>query len=202
MTVGEEDQILTDREKSSNTTRIGVGTPFYLAPEQEKCGTFDKKIDIFALGIIFFEMVEHFDTGMERSRALTALRKEGTFPSDFHLKHTNEMELIKWLLKSNPSERPSCTELLQSSLMPTRMDEELLKGAINNLDPTTTLFSTVVQKLFSLNPDKHLDYTYDYHTGITSGIVNLTENRTRFEIFDAIMRIGKKHGAVQIDTPL
>jgi hypothetical protein len=29
-------------------------------------------------------------------------------------------------------------------------------------NPSTTIFSNLMEKLFSLQPDKHLDYTYDY----------------------------------------
>lgn len=47
-------------------TRPGVGTPFYTSPEQEKEGHLNEKVDIYSLGIIFFEMCYAFSTGMER----------------------------------------------------------------------------------------------------------------------------------------
>ena len=46
-----------------------LGTPIYMAPEQAKCETFDHRIDLFALGVMVYEMVsgkQPFDgTAME-----------------------------------------------------------------------------------------------------------------------------------------
>jgi len=53
-------------EQDDSSTRPGVGTPFYTSPEQEKVGHFNEKVDIYSLGIIFFEMCFTFSTGMER----------------------------------------------------------------------------------------------------------------------------------------
>ena len=46
---------------------MGVGTPIYCSPEQETVGLrYDMKVDMYSLGIIFFEMCNKFNTGMER----------------------------------------------------------------------------------------------------------------------------------------
>ncbi len=58
---------LTQSFGGEEDTRPGVGTPFYTSPEQQIPGLqYDTKVDMYALGIIFFEMTFTFATGMER----------------------------------------------------------------------------------------------------------------------------------------
>ena len=71
----------------SNNLTGGVGTTFYMAPEQERSkftrskhgkGSYDSKADIFSLGVLLFEMflLKPIPTFMERAVMLTALRGE------------------------------------------------------------------------------------------------------------------------------
>lgn len=163
----------TDEESTSDQNHTtGVGTPFYCCPELDKPGTpYDTKVDIYSLGIIFFEMCTHFSTGMERimvqlhvvsHKALTSLRKDGTFPSGFESNFLSEAEIIKSLLKENPKDRPSASELLNH--LPSEMGEELLKEAVQNIVvPHTSVFSNLMEKLFAIPSEKHNDFTYEYH---------------------------------------
>ena len=52
-------------EKSTQTT--GLGTPFYIAPEllDGSVEHYDQSVDMFSLGIIYFEMCNHFGTAYE-----------------------------------------------------------------------------------------------------------------------------------------
>lgn len=43
---------------------------------------YDYKVDIYSLGLIFFEMLVPFSTGMERLTVMTRVR-EGKFPDGF-----------------------------------------------------------------------------------------------------------------------
>jgi translation initiation factor 2-alpha kinase 4 len=110
-------------------------------------------------------MCSVFTTGMERVTTINILKKEEKLPAGFETKHPNEAELIKWLLKRDPNQRPSAVQLMQSNLLPSKMEEEILKEALNTItNPSTTIFSNLMDKLWNLQNDKHLDYTYDYQT--------------------------------------
>ena len=45
-----------------------VGTSFYVSPEQNKKKAYGEEVDIYALGIIYFEMNCPFGTETERSK--------------------------------------------------------------------------------------------------------------------------------------
>lgn len=87
-----------------------VGTHLYMSPEQLRGLPYDFKVDIYSLGLIFFELLEYFSTEMERIMTLRALR-DGVYPKDFPHKHPKEYDLLKKMLSSNPKERPATNEL-------------------------------------------------------------------------------------------
>lgn len=56
-----------------------------------------------------------------------------------------------------------CSVILSPLTCP--QEEEILKEAVRTITtPGTTIFGELVERLFSLVPDPHLDYTYDSHT--------------------------------------
>ncbi|XP_065367784.1 eukaryotic translation initiation factor 2-alpha kinase [Calliphora vicina] len=87
-----------------------VGTHLYMSPEQLHGLPYDYKVDIYSLGLIFFELLVYFSTEMERIMTLKSLR-EGVYPKDFPSQHPKEHELLKKMLSSKPEERPATTEL-------------------------------------------------------------------------------------------
>jgi translation initiation factor 2-alpha kinase 3 len=64
---------------SDGFTNPAVGTEFY---RPQASSGINEKLDIFALGVVAFEMVQKFSTRMERIAALTELRR-GLFPDGF-----------------------------------------------------------------------------------------------------------------------
>lgn len=83
-----------------------VGTETYMSPEQLKGLPYDYKVDIYSLGLIFFELLVPFATQMERHRTLMNLR-ENKFPADFQKKFQDEYMLLRLMLSHTPEERPT-----------------------------------------------------------------------------------------------
>lgn len=67
-----------------------VGTHLYMSPEQIDGRQYNYKVDIYSLGLIFFELLVVFCTEMERIETLKSLRMS-EFPSDFHLSFPDEV---------------------------------------------------------------------------------------------------------------
>ncbi|VDK47325.1 unnamed protein product [Anisakis simplex] len=97
-----------------------VGTRLYMSPEQLKGCTYDEKIDVFSLGLIFTEMLIPFQTIMERNLTLSKLQS-GILPNIYLRKRTSELEFISWLTKLDPKARPSCHDIMQCEYL----EEEL-----------------------------------------------------------------------------
>ncbi|XP_055890458.1 eukaryotic translation initiation factor 2-alpha kinase 1-like [Biomphalaria glabrata] len=103
-----------------DTHTTGVGTSSYASPEQLKGSHYDIKSDMYSLGVILFEMFNVFTTEMERLKEIEKLRKKGKCSKQFVQKWTLQADAIKALVSTNPTERPSAQELLNSSLFLSR----------------------------------------------------------------------------------
>jgi translation initiation factor 2-alpha kinase 3 len=88
-----------------------VGTEHYRPEASSKV---NDKLDVFALGVMSFEMLQKFETRMERAAALTDLRR-GIFPEDFSQNlgelGDNVQELIRDMVHADESKRLSCEEV-------------------------------------------------------------------------------------------
>ncbi len=62
-----------EEDKFEEHTR-GVGTGIYTAPELAKNCKYDEKVDMYSLGIVFFELLYPFSTRSERCYVLQSLR--------------------------------------------------------------------------------------------------------------------------------
>lgn len=81
------------------------GTYNYLAPEVIDKKEYSFYSDIYSLGIILFELLNHFETQMERQKSLDLL-KQNIFDDTFTSSYIKEKEYIKLLLNSNKLNRP------------------------------------------------------------------------------------------------
>ncbi|XP_065827962.1 eukaryotic translation initiation factor 2-alpha kinase 3-like [Oscarella lobularis] len=93
-----------------------VGTELYMSPEQIAGKSYSEKVDIFSLGVIFFELISPFRTAMERHKTLSRVR-DRNFPPDFKEKYEKEGELIESLLAHNPSQRPDAKAVINDHLL-------------------------------------------------------------------------------------
>lgn len=71
-----------------------VGTRLYMSPEQFMNKTYNYKVDIFSLGLIFFELLVPFSTDMERVATLSNVR-EKKYPADFKTKFSKEVSAVR-----------------------------------------------------------------------------------------------------------
>jgi len=124
---------------ASNTSDEQVGTFVYMSPEQKEKKPFTQKTDIYAMGVIFFELYNLFGTQMERARALTKLH-EGQLPQEFRTKYLEESQLILWMCSHSAESRPTCNQLLRQSFFRSQNlspnDFKVLKQQIQKLEQT------------------------------------------------------------------
>ncbi|XP_065071715.1 eukaryotic translation initiation factor 2-alpha kinase 3-like [Rhopilema esculentum] len=92
-----------------------VGTQLYMSPEQIKGDSYNHKVDIYALGLILFELLVPFSTQMERIKSLFEV-KQHTLPNRFEEKYSTEAKILRWLLSEDPDGRPEATDFRRSEL--------------------------------------------------------------------------------------
>ncbi|XP_014390336.1 PREDICTED: eukaryotic translation initiation factor 2-alpha kinase 4 [Myotis brandtii] len=186
-----------------------VGTALYVSPEVQGStkSAYNQKVDLFSLGIIFFEMSYYpMATASERIFVLNQLRDPTSpkFPEDFDDgEHTKQKSVISWLLNHDPAKRPTATELLKSELLPPpQMEEselhEVLHHTLANVDGKA--YRTMMAQIFSQRIPPAIDYTYD--SDILKGNFSIRIAKMQQHVCETIIRIFKRHGAVQLCTPL
>lgn len=183
-----------------------IGTALYIASEVlNGQGEYNQKVDMYSLGIIFFEMIYSFSTGMERVNVLRGLRKKDIeFPKDFDKNNMKiEAKIVRSLLDHDPEKRPSASELLNSGWLPVKGQDEMMKEALKNLgDPSSPWQQKVREGLFNQPYSLTNDILYDDKAAKSNEQVN-----TKFTcILKAQMKhevenIFRKHGGIQTDEP-
>uniref|UniRef100_A0A7M4FRA4 eIF-2-alpha kinase GCN2 n=1 Tax=Crocodylus porosus TaxID=8502 RepID=A0A7M4FRA4_CROPO len=183
-----------------------VGTALYVSPEVQGStkSTYNQKVDLFSLGIIFFEMSYHpMSTASERIFVLSQLRLPTiVFPEDFdEVKHAKLV--ISWLLNHDPAARPTAMELLKSEHLPTpQMEEselhEVLHHTLANVDGKA--YRTMMSQIFSQRISPAIDYTYD--SDMLKGSFSIRATKIQQHVCETVSRIFKRHGAIKLPTPL
>jgi len=101
---------------------------------------FNCQVDMYSLGVIFFELWHPFATAMERHLVLSDLKQKGDPPLSWESKFPRQAVLLRSLLSPSPSNRPSAVEVLQNELPP-RMEDEWLNGK-----PLTFVYDIITTK--------------------------------------------------------
>ncbi|SSD60148.1 related to Serine/threonine-protein kinase GCN2 [Saccharomycodes ludwigii] len=201
----------TTSTSTANTNITGdltsaIGTALYVASEVlTGHGQYNEKIDMYSLGIIFFEMIYPFSTGMERVNVIRRLRSPSIdFPSDFDQhKFKTEKKIIKSLLNHDPNKRPSAKELLKSGWLPVKHQDEIVKEALKNLgDPSSPWQQQVREGLFnqtySLTTDILFDDTTNTAQSKTTPNFNAILNSQMKKFVENIFQL---HGGVETSAP-
>ena len=100
--------------KESNFTNTLIGTPYYLSPELCKELPYNCKSDIWALGVILYELCSYkypFDAEFEVALIRKILREKPKPINEYYSK--NLQNLINLMLDKNFHTRPSCFDILR-----------------------------------------------------------------------------------------
>uniref|UniRef100_A0A7N0TW19 Non-specific serine/threonine protein kinase n=1 Tax=Kalanchoe fedtschenkoi TaxID=63787 RepID=A0A7N0TW19_KALFE len=127
-----------------------VGTYFYTAPEIEQgWPKIDEKADMYSLGVVFFELWHPFGTAMERNVILSELKQKGQLPPTWVSEYPKEASLLRRLMCTSPSDRPSAMELLQHEFPP-RMEHELVDNIVRTMKTSEdkSVYDKVVNAIF------------------------------------------------------
>lgn len=181
-----------------------VGTSLYIAPEvlEGGGGIYDSKVDMYSLGIIFFEMVFPMKTAMERIGILRAIRNTPvSFPDNFLTpRYEKENSLISQLLNHNPTMRPTAKQLQSSPLVPTPHEDELVEKTLQkivNSRGDSHWISQVCNALFSKELDSISALLYD--RGENDNRKSVKEYLLMNHLVTSISEIFQLHGAIPTD---
>ncbi|XP_078447574.1 protein kinase family protein isoform X2 [Wolffia australiana] len=127
-----------------------VGTPFYTAPEVEQgWPQINEKVDMYSLGVVFFELWHPFTTAMERHIVLSELKQNGNFPSAWANEFPDQASLVRRLMSQSPSDRPTAVEILRRELPP-RMEDEWLNDVLRTIQTSedTYVYDHILSTIF------------------------------------------------------
>lgn len=196
------DRAATGSTADGDMTR-SVGTTFYVAPElsSQTRGDYTQKVDMYSLGIIFFEMCFPLKTAMERDRTIRSIRqKDHTLPEAFKTPDKQlQGSIILSLISHRPSERPSSAELLRSGKIPVKIEDNIIRHAIEGLsDQNSPYYHQMMTALFSQTPTRQVkDYTWDMGQA-ASAMQNISATllALRKVVQERLVTIFARHGAV------
>ncbi|KAJ5562831.1 Serine/threonine-protein kinase GCN2 [Penicillium sp. DV-2018c] len=177
-----------------------LGTTYYVAPEMKSVvsGRYNEKVDMYSLGVIFFEMCHPLPTGMERDQTLRQIReKNHVLPPTFqHSDKILQGQIIESLLSHNPSERPTATDLLSSGKIPLQVEEETFRRAIVHLlsDPNSPDYKKILSAIFSQSPKKFEDIAWDMDS---HAVPSANELLVQGLVKKKLTSIFRRHGAIE-----
>jgi translation initiation factor 2-alpha kinase 4 len=203
----------SDRKKSAGIHTEGdmthsIGTALYVAPElrSDVAGNYNDKVDMYSMGIIFFEMCFPLQTAMERDYVIRQLReRKHALPAEFDKSEKAlQGSIITSLISHRPIERPSCTELLRSGKVPVQIEHEAVQEALKALsDRNSPHYTKMMAALFSQKPDTQAkDYAWDM--GVGAGAQTIKANDVLLEnlVQDRLAMVFRGHGAVEVQRQL
>lgn len=186
---------------SMDNLTSAIGTALYVATEVlNGNGQYNEKIDMYSLGIIFFEMIYPFSTGMERINIIRNLRlAQIEFPTDFdNAKFKTEEKIVRLLLDHNPTKRPGAQKLLDSGWLPVKHQDETLKEALKSIaDPSSPWQQQVRETLFLQGYSLTNDILYDNSQSTTTPFGQIL----RSKMTEEVVKIFRKHGGVENNEP-
>ncbi|TVU15418.1 hypothetical protein EJB05_38939 [Eragrostis curvula] len=181
----DQDQYLPTESMGVSMDGTGqVGTYFYTAPE----------VDMYSLGVIFFELWHPFATAMERHLVLSDLKQKGDPPISWASQFTGQSILLRRLLSLSPSDRPSAVEILQNELPP-RMEDEWLNDILRMIQTPedTYVYDRVISTIF--NEDRLIAKSQCQHESSKKPTSNIDNSELLDTIIEVAKEVFKRHCA-------
>ncbi|GAB7347749.1 hypothetical protein MBLNU459_g5300t1 [Dothideomycetes sp. NU459] len=200
------DKVLTSTNTGGDMTK-SIGTALYVAPEVKSGSTasYNDKVDMYSLGIIFFEMCVPLKTAMERHEVLTKLReKDHQLPPEFQTGDKSlQGNIIASLTSHAPGERPSSLELLRSGKLPVQIEDETIRQALQSLsDSGSPYYQKMMTALFAQTQDQRVkDYAWDVKSSKAAAL-SADDLRLRDIARQTLCSVFRRHGAEETTRPL
>ena len=159
-----------------------TGTPYYASPEVWNDSPYDSKSDIWSLGCVTYEMLTlRPPFRAENMDGLYHKVIKGHYSKISEKYSPDIAEIIKMMLKVNPNDRPSCSQILKHPLVLKRI--EFFQATANfenidfdNMDEGELLKTIRIPKNILFLTDKLPGANYDSNISTSNQIKNNQKN--------------------------
>merc|ERR1711964_623589 len=107
------------------------GTMLYMAPEQHETTSYTNKVDMYALGILLFEMFTDFKDKHHKREMISHLHRTHRCPLKalIHDKAPNAAKLVEVLIQKEPEKRFSANQVMRCGYLPVSRPANLTRSA-------------------------------------------------------------------------
>ncbi len=100
---------ISNSQNKDNVSEDSYGNTMYMAPEQLEDKIYNKKSDIYSLGIVYLELVKRFGTVVERFVTIDSLKNKEI--DKFEDLDNEDLDLIMRMTDNDYNKRPSAKEI-------------------------------------------------------------------------------------------
>lgn len=202
--------LLSSNANDSTSLSGAVGTALYVAPElltpaSKNKYNYNQKVDIYSLGIMFYEMCFPFSTNMERIHVIQNLRQKEIIineSSPLAEKSKIQISIIKSMLNHDPNQRPTAKDLIIDENIPRKADEiafdELLQYSFNNKQSTN--YKKIFDAIFKQKSTKVEDASFDPTNAKAPNSFRLLQLREH--VYNIFLKTFQRHGGYMINNSL
>lgn len=109
-----------------------LGTCLYVAPEVKNSTVYDRKADLYGLGMILFEMYHEMGSGMERIEKMERLREQNFNDlKNISRRFRNIQDVIQSLLSREPSSRMELKMVVDKIMQPLEHQQSVEKTKVS-----------------------------------------------------------------------